>query len=108
MINARNMRILVMYDLPSVEGYEKREYHVFNKQLIKEGYFMIQFSIYVKQFNHQIDVKKEIKKLEKFLPKSGSIRAIPITEYQWEQMIIILGEKNFNEILNGKERYIKI
>jgi CRISPR-associated endonuclease Cas2 len=51
---------------------------------------------------------QEIKKIKKCIPKDGNIRIIKITEYQWQEMILLVGERNFNEIINNNERYIKI
>ena len=40
------MRMLCMFDLPVDTEKEKRAYRIFRKNLIKEGFVMIQFSIY--------------------------------------------------------------
>ena len=52
------------------------------KTLIKNGFMMLQFSVYVRAYNRQINIRDEVKKNEKWLPSSGSIRAIGITECQ--------------------------
>jgi CRISPR-associated endonuclease Cas2 len=62
----------------------------------------------MKPYNGQINILQEIKKIKKCIPKDGNIRIIKITEYQWQEMILLVGERNFNEIINNNERYIKI
>ena len=102
------MRILLLFDLPSVEAYEKKEYRIFKQALVKNGYTMMQFSVYMKPINGQIKVESEIKKLSKYLPDSGNIRLIQVTEKQYQEMYMILGNKKINEIYNNSERYVKI
>ena len=82
MVNSRFMRIMIIFDLPTIESYEQKEYRQFRKELIKNGYVMIQFSVYLKSFNHQINLNEEIVKISKCIPKSGNIRAISLTEHQ--------------------------
>ena len=44
----RFMRILVMFDLPTVTSADRREYALFSKYQIKSGFMMMQESIYCK------------------------------------------------------------
>lgn len=104
----RNMRLLLLFDLPSTEADEKREYVIFRKALFKNGYSMIQYSVYLKSINMQVKIDQEIKKLHKYIPTNGNIRAIAITEKQYQNMVMLLGKKKTNEIYNNTERYIKI
>lgn len=108
MVNSRFMRIMIIFDLPTIESYEQKEYRQFRKELIKNGYVMIQFSVYLKSFNHQISLNEEIVKISKRIPKSGNIRAISLTEHQWSNAIFMCGEKQINEIVNNNERFNKI
>lgn len=108
MSDYRNMRILLLFDLPNVEAYERKEYSQFRKHLLKNGYTMIQFSVYVKCINTQLKVDKELKKLYQFVPTNGNIRMLTVTEKQYQNMVMILGKKKINEIYNNAERYIKI
>ena len=108
MSDYRNMRILLLFDLPTIESYEKKEYTQFRKHLLKNGYTMIQFSVYVKCINTQLKVDKELKKLYQFVPTNGNIRMLTVTEKQYQNMVMILGKKKINEIYNNAERYIKI
>ncbi|MGL4647705.1 MAG: CRISPR-associated endonuclease Cas2 [Mycoplasmoidaceae bacterium] len=104
----RNMRLILMFDLPSSEDYEKKEYLIFRKALIKNGYSMMQFSIYIKPVNFQSKVNQEIERLKKFIPRNGNIRIIQVTEKQYANMYMLLGNKKINEIYNNSKRYVKI
>lgn len=104
----RNMRLILLFDLPAVESGEKKEYLFFKKGLILNGYTMMQFSVYVKSINTQTKIKQEINKIIKYVPSNGNIRLISITEKQYEEMEMILGHKKINEIYNNDKRYVKI
>ncbi|MCX8035123.1 MAG: CRISPR-associated endonuclease Cas2, partial [Candidatus Dojkabacteria bacterium] len=43
---SKYMRILVLFDLPVVTKKQRKIYARFRKALIKDGYDMIQFSVY--------------------------------------------------------------
>lgn len=102
------MRLILMFDLPTIEAYERREYRIFRKNLVANGYIMIQFSVYMKCLNLHNKIEKEITKISKFIPSGGNVRIISVTEYQYQQMIFLVGSSNVNEQCNGSERYIKI
>ena len=44
----RFMRVLVMFDLPTETSIQRRNYRKFRKSLIKNGFIMMQESVYVK------------------------------------------------------------
>lgn len=108
MSDFRNMRLLLLFDLPTVEDYERKEYTKFRKSLISNGYTMLQFSVYIKCVNTQTKVEQELKKIQNSVPTNGNIRLIAITEKQYANMVMILGKKKINEIYNNSERYVKI
>lgn len=102
------MRIIVMYDLPNNNYSENKDYSRFRKLLIKNGYTMIQFSVYMKCLNVKTKFKSEVKKISKFVPPQGNIRVMAITEKQFQDMIFLRGDSTINEKVNGVERYISI
>lgn len=91
------MRLIVFFDLPVVTKTDRHAYSVFRKYLIKQGYLMIQYSVYSKLFNNMEAVENHIKTLKKNLPKSGSIRAMTVTEKQYSKILILLGGVSLEE-----------
>lgn len=102
------MRIIVMYDLPNNNYEESKEYQRFRKLLIKNGYIMMQFSVYSKCLNIKNKFESEVKKISKFIPTQGNIRVLAVTEKQYQNIIYLNGESNINEKVNGEERFIKL
>jgi len=93
----RIMRVLVLFDLPSVEKEEKRVYTKFRKELLKDGFTMMQYSIYMRFCRNVQDANKHIEKVRKEAPKDGHIRILSITEHQFDEMIIVIGEQTETE-----------
>lgn len=85
------MRILVFFDLPVKEKAAQRAAAQFRNFLIKDGYQMLQFSVYCRVCNGYDAVKTHEERLKKNLPPNGSVRALTITEKQYESMQILLG-----------------
>ncbi|WP_152080346.1 CRISPR-associated endonuclease Cas2 [Sporolactobacillus terrae] len=98
------MRILVFFDLPVTSSAERKEYSRFRKFLLKDGYTMLQFSVYSRICNGDDGVQKHMKRLKEHLPPvSGAIRSMKITEKQFENMDILLGEPTIEEKLGSNK-----
>lgn len=104
----RVMRLMCMFDLPVDTDQNKREYRMFRKGLIKEGFIMMQYSVYIRTCPNREFANRMEKKISKILPKNGNIRLIAITEKQYEDMKILVGTKSSTEKVIGDERIIII
>lgn len=91
MAKYRFMRIIVIFDLPTGTGEERKAAANFRKSLIKDGFFMLQYSIYVRLCNGHNDVKKHMSRVSRNLPEKGSVRALVLTEQQYSEIKILLG-----------------
>lgn len=91
------MRLLVFYDLPVVKRSEKKAYARFHKFLLRNGYDMLQYSIYSRICNGPEAVEKHAARLRANLPSAGSVRCMQVTEKQYTAMQILVGEKTEKE-----------
>lgn len=90
----RFMRILVFFDLPTETSKDRKIYSRFRKFLIKEGFIMMQESVYSKlALNNSITnaIRDKIEKNK--LPK-GIVQMLVITEKQFSSMEYIVRRKN--------------
>ena len=94
---SRFMRLLVFYDLPVVEADEKKEYTRFHKFLLRDGYDMIQFSVYARICNGPEAVDKHVRRLTGKLPPRGSVRCMQVTERQFAAIRLLVGHKRKKE-----------
>lgn len=88
---------MVFYDLPVVSSADKRSYARFHKFLLRDGYDMIQFSIYARLCNGLDSVQKHSQRLKAHLPADGSVRCLQVTEKQFTDLKVLVGEKTKKE-----------
>lgn len=86
------MRMMVFFDLPVKEKASQKAAAKFRNFLIKDGYTMIQYSVYTRVCNGNDAVVTHKRRLNNNLPPNGSVRLLVITEKQYESMQILLGE----------------
>ena len=85
------MRIMVFFDLPVDTASNRREAARFRKFLLNDGYYMLQYSVYVRVCNGTDAVEKHRARLRQQLPDNGAVRMLTITEKQFTAMEILLG-----------------
>lgn len=101
------MRILVFFDLPVQTGAERRAYAQFRKYLVKNGYMMLQESVYCKLAANQTAVESQVENLRKNKPPAGIVEVLTITEKQFARMEMIVGSRQ-GDIVNTAERYVEL
>lgn len=69
-----------MFDLPTETSRQKQAYRQFRKNLISEGFVMMQYSVYVRTCPSKEYADRMEKRIKKFLPLEGNIRLVSITE----------------------------
>lgn len=102
------MKLICCFDLPTDTNQEKKEYRNFRKALIENGFFMMQYSMYVRTCPNRDYAKKFEGKLRQEAPQNGNIRLLSITEKQYDDMVLILGIKSEIEEVVSAERIIVI
>ncbi len=91
------MWLMVFFDLPVTTKEARQTATRFRNFLLKDGYVMLQYSVYARVCNGAERVDKHLKRLQTVLPKKGSIRALQVTEQQYGRMKILLGNQVQNE-----------
>lgn len=93
----RFMWLFVFFDLPVKEKRERKAAARFRNFLLKDGYLMIQFSVYGRICNGQDRVDKHVQRIQANVPGRGSVRAMQITDKQYDRMKILVGNRTKNE-----------
>ena len=99
------MRVLVFFDLPVTTGEERRAYTKFRKFLIKDGFLMLQESVYCKLALNGTAVKAIVDNVHKNKPEEGLVQLLTVTEKQYAKMDLIVGNVK-SEVLNTDERLV--
>lgn len=99
------MRILVFFDLPITTLENRKAYSKFRKFLIKNGFMMLQESVYCKLALNAVAAGAIINNVKLNIPKEGLVELLTVTERQFSRMEILVGEAH-NEIINSDERLV--
>lgn len=99
------MRIIVMFDLPVVLPHDRKEYTRFRKYLIKNGFLMLQESVYCKLAPNTSMADAVIENLRKNKPEKGLVQVLKVTEKQFGRMEYIVGEYE-TEVLDTDQRLV--
>jgi len=105
MSSYRFMRAIVMFDLPTETNEDKRSYRLFRKTLIKNGFIMMQESVYTKLLSTQ-SVESSVRNIIKTnKPPKGIVQLLIVTEKQFAKMEYVVGTK-VSDIVDSDERII--
>lgn len=99
------MRIVVFFDLPTATSSDRKEYRRFRRFLVKDGYIMMQESVYSKLAMNQTGVNLCVERVKKNKPHSGLVQILKVTEKQYADMEYVVGKKSFCEI-DSTERLV--
>lgn len=89
----RVMWLLVLFDLPTETKKDIREYTIFRKNLLRDGFTMFQFSIYVRHCASMENAEVHKKRVKSFLPEFGKVGIICITDKQFGNIELFYGKK---------------
>lgn len=84
------MRILVFFDLPTETSKDRKIYSKFRRFLIKEGFIMMQESVYSKLTLNNSITNTIRDKIETNKPPKGIVQMLVITEKQFSSMEYIV------------------
>ena len=85
--------VLVFFDLPVGTPEERRDATNFRKDLLKDGYMMVQFSVYARPCGTADRVETQVRRLKLKIPSKGEVRGLMISDAQWGRMIIMRSQQ---------------
>lgn len=88
----RCMWVLAMFDLPTDTKRARREYALFRKALLRDGFTQMQYSVYARHCPSKENAEAHIARIECHLPPDGEVRVVTITDKQFERMEIFWGK----------------
>ncbi len=99
------MRTIVFFDLPNIYSKDKKNYLLFRKFLLNEGFVMLQESVYSKIVLNLQQSEFLINRIRKNSPKKGIIQVLTITEKQYSQIEYIIG-KSDSKIIDSEDKLV--
>jgi CRISPR-associated protein Cas2 len=82
----RIMWVMVLFDLPTETKKERKAYTDFRKALLKDGFSMFQFSIYVRHCSSRENLKVHIRRVKSAMPDKGMVGIMAITDKQFGEI----------------------
>lgn len=104
-MNYRYMRVMVFFDLPTLTAANRKAYAQFRKYLVKNGFLMLQESVYCKLALNATVSEAVIQGVRKNKPEEGLVQILTLTEKQFSKMETIVGEYK-SEILQSDKRLV--
>lgn len=85
------MWVFVYFDLPTETKKDRKAYSTFRKGIMKDGFVMIQYSIYARHCNSRENAEVHKKRVKKAMPEKGNIIIFEITDAQFGRMEFFYG-----------------
>jgi len=87
------MWVVAMFDLPTDTERARRAYTQFRRSLIKDGFTMMQYSVYIRHCASEENADVHSSRVKYSLPPEGEVRLVRITDKQYERMQVFCGRK---------------
>lgn len=87
------MWLYVMFDLPVETKTQRHAATRFRKDLLKDGFTMHQFSVYIRHCASNEAATVHIKRIKNMVPDEGLVSIIKVTDKQFGDTIQFVGRK---------------
>ena len=85
--------LFAMFDLPVDSREARRDYTRFRSTLLRQGFTMMQYSVYARYFASEEASEAHRKRVRRELPADGEVRLLIVTDRQFGKMEVFYGKK---------------
>ena len=100
------MRLICFFDLPVETPKQRKDYRLFRKFLLKDGYLPLQESVYAKLVINEGAAGHAVARLRKNRPPAGLVQVLKVTEAQFSTMEYITGKRPDYEEIDSMEELL--
>lgn len=97
------MWLFVFFDLPTETKKDRRNAQQFRKNIIKDGFVMMQFSVYVRHCASSESADVHEKRVFKLLPPLGKVSIMRITDKQYGNIANFWGRSEQSSMPQPKQ-----
>ncbi len=90
----RIMWLYVLFDLPTNTKRERKTAAGFRKMLLKDGFSMLQYSVYIRHCPSKENALVHLKRVEQSIPEKGYVSVLSVTDKQFSQMRNFCGKES--------------
>ena len=94
----RAMWLFVFFDLPVTTKKERKIASQFRLFLEKQGFIMMQFSVYIRHCGSSQSTQVYLKRIKSMIPMEGKISILTVTDKQFSEIINFVGRVKQNPI----------
>ena len=88
------MWLFVFFDLPTNTKQERRTAQQFRKKLQKDGFTMMQYSVYNRHCASLQSAQVHVKRVKSFVPTHGHVTILQVTDKQYADIINYWGSRS--------------
>lgn len=92
----RAVWLFVLFDLPMDTPKCRRVYTTFRKHLLKDGFTMLQYSVYLRHCASSENADVHVRRVEDWLPAQGKVSIMSVTDKQFANMRCYWGNEAAN------------
>jgi CRISPR-associated protein Cas2 len=88
------MWLFVFFDLPVTAKKDRKAASRFRKDLLKDGFGMMQFSVYIRHCASKESAAVHVKRVKSFMPKKGQVSILQVTDKQYGNIMNFWGSRS--------------
>lgn len=101
------MRLLVILS-PTEKWGTKTEYTRLRKFLHKDGYIRMAPEVFMRIVQNRKASEKHYRRIEAYAPRTGVVRLLRLTEKQYSNIYMVIGEADYQEKMVGANVHIML
>ena len=90
--------VSLSFDLPVVTKKERKIAATFRKNLMKDGFVMLQFSVYIRHCASKESQEVHIKRVKSIVPETGMVSMLSVTDKQYGDIVNFWGKENVKKV----------
>ena len=86
--------VIAVYDCPMTSSEARRNYSLFRKRLLRENFYQLQNSLYVRHHPTMALAESTVHRLKHFIPERAEVAFFLVTDKQYAMTMEFLGPKS--------------
>ncbi|MCX6141078.1 MAG: CRISPR-associated endonuclease Cas2 [Candidatus Kapabacteria bacterium] len=99
----RAVWLCVLFDLPVLTKKQRRIYTIFRRNLLKDGFTMLQYSVYIRHCASLENATVHIGRVEDTVPEQGLVSILTVTDKQYSSMKTFWGRERQPDAVNPQQ-----
>ena len=88
------MWLFVFFDLPTNTKKQRHAATRFRKELVQDGFTMMQYSVYVRHCASKESLTVHLNRIQRIIPDEGIVSALQVTDRQFGDTVNFVGKRS--------------